>query len=313
MRLQINKAITVFTFFFTTSLFPALALAEQDKEMYPGMETGWTFPFSGGYVHQFDIDLDDGGNFRADRLYIQGGSSYALEPMKSVSFTIGYGFDGYDFSADTQLAAETPWDDIHSLRFSAPVRWGIDRTWSFFAVPTVRVTAENGADLDKAFTGGGFAGFAYRFSDELTIGPGLGILTQLEESATVFPFLLVKWNITEDLSLQTGGGLAATLGPGLTLNWKPSSRWEFVLGGRYEKLRFRLDRDGENPGGIGEDRTFPLFIGATYSFDHTSKISIIGGMELGGELRIEDRDGRFLRKDHYEPAPFLGITFSYRL
>lgn len=275
------------------------------------METGWSFPLSGGFVHQFDTDLDDGGGFNANRFYIQGGSTYTVQPRRSISLAVGYGYDGYDFTDDTSLSL-SPWDDIHTLRFSIPVRWRIDQKWSVIAIPTLRFTAENGADWGKAATGGGFAGFSYRVSDRLTLGPGIGVLSQLEENASVFPLLIVHWKITDQLSLRTGGGLAATLGPGLSLYWQPSSKWEFMLGGRYEKLRFRLDKNSINPSGIGEDSSFPLFIGATYKFNSWSRLSVIGGMELGGELRVEDKEGRLMRKDHYDPASFLGVTFSYQ-
>ena len=134
-------------------------------------------------------------------------------------------------------------------------------------VPSFRVTKESGADTGDATTGGGFAGFSYRFSDRLTIGPGIGVISQIEDSASVFPVLIIDWKISDSLSFSTGRGLGATLGPGLILNWEPYSKWTFSLGGRYERLRFRLDNDRIAPKGIGDDRAFPVFGGITYSFN----------------------------------------------
>lgn len=286
---------------------------EGNNNQPPGMKEGWSLPFRGGYVHQFDTDLDEGGSFAVNRFFIQGGPTYSPGPRRSISFAMGYGFDDYNFSGRTLLAAANPWDDIHSLRFSVPVRWGIDNNWTIIGVPTLRFTAENGADWDKALTGGGFAGFSYRVNDRLNLGPGIGIITQLEESATVFPILIIRWKITDRLSLTTGRGLAASMGPGLTLNWKASDLWDFQFGGRYEKLRFRLDMDGSAPGGIGEDSSFPLFLGASYHYNRHVGISLIGGMKLGGELRLENKDGRLINKDNHDPAVFLGFAFRVRL
>jgi hypothetical protein len=94
-------------------------------------------------------------------------------------------------------------------------------------LPHVRFTGEKEADFDNALTGGGFAGFFYRYGDRLTIGPGIGVLTQLEDSPRVIPILIINWKITDTLSLNTGRGIGATLGPGLTFDWRPSRVWFF--------------------------------------------------------------------------------------
>ncbi len=48
----------------------------------------WTPYASGGYVHQFDTDLDDGGKFDIDRLFVQGGISYSFGPRRRISFAV---------------------------------------------------------------------------------------------------------------------------------------------------------------------------------------------------------------------------------
>ncbi|MDH3328316.1 MAG: autotransporter outer membrane beta-barrel domain-containing protein [Desulfobulbaceae bacterium] len=292
----------------------AQSIAKVHKENTPGnAEKSWSFPFRGGYVHQFDVDLDEGGSFSVNRFFIQGGPTYSPARRRSISFAVGYGYADYDFSSQRVLSNDSPWDDIHSFRFSLPVRWGIDNNWTFIAIPALHFTGENGTDWNKAITGGGFAGFSYRFNDRLTIGPGIGIISQMEDSTSVFPILLISWKIIDRLSLNTGSGLAASQGPGLTLNWESSDQWELHVGGRYEKLRFRLDKDGPAPEGIGEDTSFPLIIGATYHYNRNTRMSLIAGVELGGKLRLEDKYGRLLTKDNHDPAGFLGITFYSRL
>lgn len=273
---------------------------------------GWSASVQGGLLHQFDADLDDGGSFSVNRLFIQGGPGYTIDNGRQVSFSVGYGFDGYDFSGHHSLAAMEPWGDVHSLRFSIPLRWRVDSKWSAFVSPTLRFTAESGADFNDAVTGGGFAGVAYRVNDRLTIGPGIGILTQLEDSTQVIPVLIIDWKITDTLSLNTGRGVGATLGPGLALNWKPSSQWELTLGGRMESLRFRLDDEGEAPDGIGDDRAFPIYLGAVYRFTPLVQLSLFGGVEVGGELRLEDENGSKITEQDHDTAGFLGVTFSAR-
>lgn len=318
MKIQMSSVTNKSTFLLLPLLlllcFPAPGNAEQNQERnYRNAGEEWSFHLRGGYVHQFDVDLDEGGSFSVNRFFIQGGPSYSPAHRRSISLAVGYGFDDYDFSGEKVLATVTPWDDIHSFRFSTPVRWGIDNKWTIIAIPALRFTGENGTDWNEAITGGGFTGLSYRFNDRLLIGPGIGVFSQLEDSARVFPILLISWKITDSLSLNTGGGLAATLGPGITLNWKASDKLELQVGGRYEKLRFRLDKDGPAPDGIGEDTSFPLVIGATYNYNPNARMSLIAGVELGGELRLEDENGRLLTKDNHDPAGLLGITFRFRL
>lgn len=160
--------------------------------------------------------------------------------------------------------------------------------------------------------GGGFAGFSYRGNDRLTIGPGIGFLRQIEDNS-VFPVLLIDWKITDNLSLQTGSVVGATLGPGVMLNWNPLRNWQFGIGGRYEKLPFRMDKAGPVPKGIGDDRAFPLVGTITYSFTRDAQIILMGGVDLAGKLRLEDESGNLVAEENHDPAPILGVSFRFRL
>lgn len=257
-----------------------------------------------------DADMDGGGSFSVNRFFVQTGPTYTSGSGSSLSLAVGYGFDGYDFSEPTAFGNQQPWDDVHSFRLSAPFRWEVNEKWMGFISPTLRFTGAQGADLNDALTGGGFAAFSYRYSKRLTIGPGVGILTQLEDNTQIIPILAIRWKITDTLSLQTGRGVGATLGPGLTLAWRPNREWSLSIGGRYEKLRFRLDDDGIAPGGIGEDRSFPIFAGIEYWFNEKNRISLVGGIEVGGELRLEDSDGGTILEENYDSAGFFGIAFN---
>jgi len=293
---------------------PTIAKAGKISERNAGLASkiGWSVFTRGGYAHQMDTDIDNGGSFSVNRFFVQGGPTYVSDKGTSISLAVGYGFDGYNFSGNTGFGGRNPWEDIHSLRFSIPLRWKINEQWTGFVSPTIRFTGEKEADFDNALTGGGFAGFSYRYGDRLTIGPGIAVLTQLEDSTRVIPILIINWKITDTLSLNTGRGIGATLGPGLTLDWRPSRAWSFSIGGRYERLRFRLDEEGSVPNGIGDDRAFPIFGGIAYSFTPKIRIGVLGGVEVGGELSLEDENGNTIVKENHNPAGFLGITFSAR-
>ncbi len=42
------------------------------------------------------------------------------------------------------------------------------------------------------------------------------------------------------------------------------------------------------------------------------QISLVGGVEFGTELVLEDSDGKRIMKESSDPGGFLGITFSFR-
>lgn len=299
---------------FLILLYAESSAAEKPKD--PGRfgpPTGWTSFARGGSVYQFDTDLDEAGSYSATRFTIQAGQGYAWDRRTSISLSLGYSYDGYSFSSGIGTASFAPWEDIHSFSLGLPIRKGFGDAWAGFLIPSLRSSGEGGATFNETITGGVLTGVAYRFSDRLTLGPGIGVISQLEESATVFPVIIIDWKITDRLSLTTGRGLGATLGPGLTLNYKANRSWKFALGGRYEKLRFRLDHDGAVADGVGEDTSFPLFTSCTYSFDPKTQLSLVGGIELGGDLVVEDEKGNEIRKESYDPGGFLGVTFRVRI
>jgi len=274
-------------------------------------DSAWRWTLQAAAVHQFEADLDKGGEVSVDRYFASLGVGRQLGPLR-IGVDFGYGEDSYDFSGTTGFGALDPWGDIREMRISLPMRYFASRNWMLFAMPSLRYQAEQGASLDDGQTGGLLAGATYRFSDTLSIGPGLGVFSEIEDDTSVFPILLINWKITDTLSLETGGSLAASRGPGLQLTWQQSSRWRFALGGRYEKSRFRLDDKGAAPGGVGEDEAIPLYALAEYSWSDDLKLSLIGGAEVGGNLRLEDKSGNLVSESDIDTAPFLGLTFKGR-
>lgn len=273
-----------------------------------GMPTGWSPSIRGGSVYTFDTDLDAGGGVSVHRYYVEGGLAYLFRPDRMVSFSAGYGQDDYRFSGTPAL-----WGNIDSYRAGAFVRWGLDKTWSLFAAPSFRTYAEEGASHSDAWTGGLFAGAAYRFSKKLTVGPALGIIGQLEDSPRYFPVLIIDWSITDRWSLGTGGGLGATQGPGLGLHYKATDKLKLSLSGRYESKRFRLDRSGVAPNGVGEDESVAVFGIFSYVISERASISAILGYDFGGKLRVEDENGGYVSSTDYKNAPTVGLAVSINL
>ena len=97
---KIRVLSTVVISFLTLFISFQTVMAEEPPNEPPakGSRSGWSTFLQGGYVHQFDTDIDSGGSFSVNRLFFQGGVSYGFDDLKSISLALGYGYDGYNFS-----------------------------------------------------------------------------------------------------------------------------------------------------------------------------------------------------------------------
>ena len=301
-----KKPIFVFLSLVATS--PLAAETETNRQFGP-----WVWGLQGGAVQQFGTGLSDGpGDFDVSRAVFQPSIGYAWDRRTSVSLSLGVGSSDYDFSNDAAIDGLSPWGKVEDYRISLPVRFSPTERSDVIVIPSVRSQVESGASLDDGRTQGVLAGASWRFSDSLSLGPGLGWFSELGGGSNAFPIVVVDWKITDKMSLTTGRGLAASQGPGLSLNYALSDRWKLGLTGRYERTRFALNGDGAAPGGYGEDRSLPLLLTATYSPWPMTSFSAVIGAEFEGSLRLEDAGGRRIGSTDYGTAPVLGFSFTSR-
>ena len=283
-------------------LLCAAAAAAQEPE---GPPRGFVFSGEALFATQPSANLDGGGSFTVDRWFAEAGGLAFLGPDTAAGLFVGGGSLSYGFG-DPVFA---PWGDITTTEVSALFRFpGSDRV-SVFIAPSARLDYESGADQDDALTYGVFVGAAWEINERLTIGPAFGAFTELEESGlSLFPALLIDWDITDRLNLSTGPTIAATEGPGLSLNYAMTDEITLGLAARSESAQFRLDDDGIAPGGVGEDESFPMVVTFDYELYPGTGVSAFAGVELGGSLRIKDSSGNLIEERDYDPAPIFGAA-----
>jgi hypothetical protein len=287
-------------------LLAGVSVGEEEKPSFPLVGPS----LEGAAVWQPEVDIDEGGKFRVNRYFIQPGVDAFLSRGFQLSVNLGYAFDDYEFEG---LETE-PWDDVESLRLSVFTRYELNEEWTLFGLPTVRWSAERGADLSDGTTYGFLGGASWKAGENLTIGPGFGVFSELEDDPVFFPILLIDWKFADRWSLRTGRGLAASRGPGLILGWDFADDWAVELGGRWEQFRFRLDGDEEagTKDGVGEEESIPVFLALTWKPTKRSAVSLLGGVNLRGRLKVFDDRGDELASESYDPAPFLGVAFTLR-
>jgi hypothetical protein len=267
------------------------------------------FRIGAGAIHQFETTVDDGGDVSVARLSGVFDTETKLNEDLDVSIRLTYALDAYDFSDAVGIGAgsDEPWDDIHTAAAGVLFSWSMNQQWTVFGGPVVQSARESGADFSDGITAGGVIGATYIASRELVVGGGLVVTSQLEDSVRVSPIIIVNWGLTENLrvsSRTTGNILTRT---GAELVFSNNDRWEFAFGLANYFSRFRLDDEGPAPDGIGEDSSLPLWLRATYSPSETFRFEVIGGLSLGGNLRLENEDGDRITDQDYDPSPFLGL------
>jgi len=279
----------------------------------PQQQGPWYFTVDGGGAHQSEADLDDStGAFSKDRWFVSAGVDYAFSRRNSIGISVGGGQSDYDFADETDVGGGIPWGKIDDTRVSLNGRFGFGETGSIFIIPTLRFNGEKDASSSDSRTWGVFAAATWRVKDNLTIGPGVGIFSRLESSTKFFPILAIDWNINDRWNLSTGRGLASSQGPGLTLSYKLNDDWSFGLAGRYENQEFRLDDEGPAPGGVGRDRSMPLVFSANLTPNKKLNFSAFAGIQLAGELKLEDAMDELIEKSDYDAAFLFGATFEVR-
>ena len=299
-----NACIAIALFGLLFSL-PVTAQTEQPSP--------FVFKIEGGGLHQSESDLtDSSGGFAVDRGFISASLDYGWSFRDSIGISIGGGKSSYEFDDLTSFGGGDPWKKIEDTRVSVTWRFGFGETGSFFLIPTARVEGEKGASSGDSTTYGLLAAAAWRISESLTIGPGLGVFSRLEGSTRFFPMLAIDWDITERWNLSTGRGLAASQGPGLTLGYKLNEDWSLGISGRYEDIEFRLDDEGTAAGGVGRDQSIPLVFAARLEPGPKFNLAVFAGIELGGKLKLKDAMGDVIDESSYDPAPIFGATFEFR-
>ena len=286
-----------------------LATAQETRQAFGP----WVWSVAGGAVHQFSTDFSDSeGDVSITRTFVEGGLGYAWDRNTSVSLSLAAGSSDYNFSSDALIEGRKPWGRIEEYRLSVPIRFSPTEKMRAIIIPSVRTFAESGASTSDGRTEGFIGGFSWKFSDTLTLGPGMGWFSDLGDDSIAFPVILVDWKITDSLSLNTGRGLAASQGPGLSLNYQLNKAWTLGLTARYEQTRFVLEEREGRSAQIGEDSSTPLLLVASYNLWPMTNLSAFVGVELGGSFKLEDGRGGEIAETDLDTATVIGFAFQSR-
>ena len=269
-----------------------------------------TYDLSISAIHQPDVDIDGGGEFSLSGGMARFGVKRSMEPGSSVGVNFKYDVDDYDFSGITELGGQEPWNDVRRFGVSLPYFKLLNQDWAMGVSPSVNSLQEKDASSDDSLSYG-ISGFATKsFSRTRSIGFGAGLFRTIDDDTEFFPYIAVDWQFNDQWRLSNPFD-ADALGPaGLELRYRFNDRWHLGGGAVYRSFRFRLDKDGVAPNGVGKNK-------ATIAFLRLRRLSLSGlnvdfytGAAISGELELDDEDERNLASSDYDTAPFVALTLS---
>ena len=287
------------------ALLPTAALAAKPQ---PG-EVSASAALSG--IYQFDTDLDHGGDFHWAAGIASGRVTRQITPQFSTGLALRYDYEDWKFSRPVAFGGVAPWSHLNAPNISLDLGYAFDSDLQVGISPLFGWAFESGAKTSDALTYGAILAATKVFSPSLMLGVGVGVVRQIDETK-VFPFAIVRWQINDRWQLGNPFPAGPAGGAGLELTYAPDDHWEFAGGGAYRSTRYRLDDAGIAPGGIGENRFFPLFARVSRNFGAQTKVDLYAGVALGGRLKVQDANGTTIAKDDYSTAPLIGVTLSHR-
>lgn len=267
--------------------------------------------FTGGMSHQFSTDIDNNngveGKFSLTRTKFSLGMPVRLNDNFTLGTTVRYELSRFNFN--DMVASPAFWRDINTLSASSILSWKADDKWTYYGGAMLKFAAESGTDWGQGTTGGGLAGVNYKVDDNLSIGGGLAVMSQIEENARVLPLITAKWKFADNWRLDVGLTDVSTFGYGASVKWLFSKEWEFAFGAQAHKSRFRIENLN---GGVGQESATTVYADAIWHACSNIDLDAFFGVAAGGKLRVDDANGDKQFDTRYKAAPIFGGKVTFR-
>jgi len=286
-------------------LTPASLLAQVANPLTTDKNARYSASLSASY--QFKSNLDGGGDASIAHYGVAVGNEKSLGDNIGLGVRLNYEREEYNFSNTYSYLVPKPWGQINRVGLSMRLGYKLTDQWSLGGGPVVQYAGENGAGFSEALIYGGIVSAVYRANPDLTIGFGAGVFYRLEQTR-VFPSLIASWRITNRLRLENSYRLGATGPAGLELSYKVDENWEIAVGGGRRLARFRLDKDGFTPGGIGENSNWPVYARLSRKLGSALYLDLFGGAAFGGQMKLQDSKGNDIQSIDYQTTTFLGCN-----
>jgi len=262
---------------------------------------------SASSAYQFKSNIDGGGDVSASYFGVEAGGEKRLTDAANLGIRVNYARENYNFSDTNGLLVRKPWGQIDRVGLNLRLGYKLNDQWRIGGGPVIQYAGETNAKSGDSFLYGGIVSAVYQVNPNLMLGLGAGVFYRLEETK-LFASPIVSWKITDRLSLGNSYHLGVAGPAGLELAYKIDDNWEVAAGGGHRSSRFRLDKDGSTPGGIGENNSWPLYARLSRKLGSAVHLDLYGGAAFAGKLKLQDSKGNDIHSVDYNTSALLGFN-----
>ena len=269
-----------------------------------------SFSFSAFPLYQLDTGLEGGGDYSVRRYFFRLDAGRQMTTHLKAGIGFSYDYEDWDFSGASGFRG-VPWGQIYRTGVSMSFLYTGVRKWALMVLPSLQSARESGSDWGDGLQTGAVLAASRAVSPKLMLGVGGGFFFGLEETS-VFPFLVIRWQITEHLTLANPLRAGPTGPAGLELIYSFGKSWEVAAGSAWRSFRFRLDDQGLAPDGIGEVSFIPTWGRITWRLNRNLALALYAGVAFAGELKLEDQNGNTIGTVDQDNAWFGAFTVNFR-
>ncbi|WP_157669965.1 DUF6268 family outer membrane beta-barrel protein [Chitinibacter sp. GC72] len=271
---------------------------------------GLEFNYSLSSIRSGEFDLDSGGQAKTRWLMGSVGIKTQLDRQNSIGIDFSAARQHWDFENPRAWGGKTPWQTIEQASIGLSYTHATQDGWIYSFAPSVGLSGEKDAKRSDSYHYGASGFVAKSIAPDLLIGLGLGAYRTFDETS-VFPFVVVNWQITPTVRLSNPFSAGAVGPAGVELSWAATPQLELGTGTTIRSYSSRLAKNNKvAAGGVLEQTSMPLFVRAGYRFSPALRLDSYIGSAIGGEMRIRDEHGHEVRKEKHDAMPFVAVSFS---
>ena len=262
---------------------------------------------------EFDTGV---GEMESVRFGADLGVGIPVEERGRLNLSLGVGVTDLDVTVAPGAAGGTNaatiasrFDEIVEVGFDAMYLHRLEEGMRLFVGGGVGFAGEGDADIDDSFVWSALGGVSFRVSEDLRLGGGVGVFSQLEDGVRVVPIPQIELRIDERWTL-------ASERAGLKLNYAWREDLDVGVFARFEGDDYRIDDDNTLvPGGAVSDTGFPItsyleFGGAGERANVSVRAEV--GVLVGGEMEIFNAAGNTVVEEDLDTGVYAGARVRIR-
>ncbi|MGL5358539.1 MAG: DUF6268 family outer membrane beta-barrel protein [Shewanella sp.] len=268
----------------------ALAADKPPREFKP-------FKFS---VAQISTQGSEVANSQAelqrDSLLLNAAVNIPLNRQWSVGLSLGYDSLDYAWHNVNGMGANAVsalfgsngerWEQIERYRGSVSLNYRLDQHWRIMIAPQLQYAYADTASSSNAQSYGVVASAMYAFESGNMLGLGVAYLNDIDEVRTV-PYLAMRWQINERLSLANPFKAGFSGPAGLELSYQLHPHWNIGLGNAKRTERF-LIKDEDIAVELNE---WVTYLRGGWQATASLAVNLYAGYYFNGELEVTRQPG----------------------